>query len=210
MRRLCTMLAFAVLVGVSFAQETEVKLNPTTAGKINKNLVAELVKALKEAEKESQKSQLAKAVSDTAEDATNSKLLRDAGVIPLLVKQLTWDNGLSAITGEPAPKSIHNAALALNTLANLASNKDAIREAGGIKPLVDLMERKSTDGKPLAEFSAIMAIVNLCIDNEENVQAVRDAGGRPPDWSGEAQPNRDLQINDKVPGFYAKGNKDEL
>ena len=73
---------------------------------------------------------------------------------------------------------------AAGALGNLACNKghiceanqDAIREAGGIAPLVALTTNGAADGKK----SAARALNNLAWNNAANQTAIREAGGIAP------------------------------
>lgn len=67
---------------------------------------------------------------------------------------------------------------AAGALANLASNttadQDAIREAGGIPPLVWLL---SAGASSVAAQHAAGALWNLAAGNQANQDAIREAGG---------------------------------
>ncbi|KAJ0611733.1 putative U box domain, armadillo-like helical, Zinc finger, RING/FYVE/PHD-type [Helianthus annuus] len=63
-----------------------------------------------------------------------------------------------------------NAAATLFTLSALDSNKLVIGKAGGLRPLIELLE----EGHALAMKDAASAIFNLCIVHENKTRAVRD------------------------------------
>ncbi|XP_076920901.1 U-box domain-containing protein 9-like [Bidens hawaiensis] len=63
-----------------------------------------------------------------------------------------------------------NAAATLFTLSALDSNKLVIGKAGGLKPLIELLE----EGHALAMKDVASAIFNLCIVHENKTRAVRD------------------------------------
>ncbi|XP_071717007.1 U-box domain-containing protein 9-like [Rutidosis leptorrhynchoides] len=67
-----------------------------------------------------------------------------------------------------------NAAATLFTLSALDSNKSLIGKAGGLKPLIDLLD----EGHPLSMKDVASAIFNLCITHENKARAVRDGAVR--------------------------------
>ncbi len=56
---------------------------------------------------------------------------------------------------------------------NNATNKDAIREAGGIPPLVALLSALDYGTRR----NAVLALSNLANNNASNKDAIREAGG---------------------------------
>ena len=92
--------------------------------------------------------------------------------------ETTWKNIASSLR----PSSANNAeqqyqqklhaAVALGNLAHDASNQAAIREGGGIHPLVALANSNSSDHKK----DAARALANLALD-ATNQMAIREAGG---------------------------------
>ena len=71
-----------------------------------------------------------------------------------------------------------DAARALRNMANdNVANKDAIREAGGVAPLVELL--KAGAQSKAAEYAA-GALCNMAIGNAANKDAIREAGGVAP------------------------------
>ena len=67
------------------------------------------------------------------------------------------------------------AARVLADLARELANKDAIREAGGVGPLVALVRW----GTPEQRKRAALALVSLAFGNAANRDAIREAGGVP-------------------------------
>ncbi|KAI3682577.1 hypothetical protein L1987_82647 [Smallanthus sonchifolius] len=92
---------------------------------------------------------------------TNKKLAAETpNVIPILLDALR--SGMI--------ETRTNAAATLFTLSALDSNKSVIGKAGGLKPLIDLLDEEHW----LAMKDVASAIFNLCILHENKIRAVRD------------------------------------
>ena len=126
-----------------------------------------------------------------ADSPENKDLIRRLGGVPPLVRMLTTPRVLMLTTAETAAATFTSTACeqagalgaqqAAGALANLASNttaeQDAIREAGGIPPLVALLH--GGEGAAAAQHAA-GALWNLAAGNTTNQDVIREAGGIPP------------------------------
>ncbi|KAK9817850.1 hypothetical protein WJX72_003123 [[Myrmecia] bisecta] len=117
-------------------------------------------------------------------------LVRDEGAIPTIVSLLastsraadpsaTEARGNAEASREEAAEPLATAAAwALVVLAfENPTNRAAIRDAGGLPPLINLLYAGTST---LAVEGAVLALLNLCHDTPANQEAVREAGGIAP------------------------------
>ena len=117
----------------------------------------------------------ASALMDLAFDAHNQALIAAAGGIRCLVDMLRGGSGPGGGAGGGSTMIMREkAAGALwNLAANNAHNKEAIREAGGIPALVDLVRFGSAEGQE----RAAAALQNLAANSPDNQRDIASAGG---------------------------------
>ncbi|KAK3269513.1 hypothetical protein CYMTET_22046 [Cymbomonas tetramitiformis] len=127
----------------------------------------------------------------TYENNKNCDAIREAGAIPALVHLIANPNQqaaasqgyFSGLVGA-SPSSLHKQVIEQATVAlgNLAypspTNRDAVREAGGIPALLNLLGEVPGPGKSLTTYST-SALSNLIFENDKNREAVRAAAGIP-------------------------------
>ncbi|KAK9057458.1 hypothetical protein SSX86_022293 [Deinandra increscens subsp. villosa] len=93
-------------------------------------------------------------------DSNKKLVVETPNVVPILLHAL----------GSGTIETRTNAAATVFTLSALDSNKSIIGKAGGLRPLIDLLD----EGHGLAMKDAASAIFNLCIAHENKTRAVRD------------------------------------